>query len=73
MGASSEFPPPHHEKRSVFILRLWSRRHDGEEWIGEVQDVRTGEKAHVQGLKALFDWLKQKTAPDPEPPNGTGQ
>jgi hypothetical protein len=44
----------------VIILRLWVHGYDQPEWIAEVQDVQTGTTAHVQGLDALFDLLKQK-------------
>ena len=55
-------PTPHADKRKVFILPLWARGKDEPVWIGEVQDVSTGEITHVHSLEALFDWLKQKTS-----------
>ena len=58
---------PRTEKRRIFILRLWVRGKDEPVWIGEVQDVQTGETVHVKGLEALFDWLKQKTAQTLDP------
>jgi hypothetical protein len=60
-------PTPHADKRKVFILPLWARGKDEPVWIGEVQDVQTGETVHVQGLEALFDLLKQKTNQAVEP------
>jgi hypothetical protein len=62
MNTQSGIPTHRVEKRKVFILRLWARGKDEPVWIGEVQDVSTGEVTHVQGLEALLDWLKQKTA-----------
>jgi hypothetical protein len=67
MGTLSGIPPRRFEKRKVFILRLWARGKDEPVWIGEVQDVQTGETVHVQGLEALFDLLKQKTDQAVEP------
>ncbi len=66
-------PPHRRKKRLVFILRLWARGHEVPEWIGEVQDVQTGETAHVQGLQALFDFLKEKTTLALESPDETKQ
>jgi hypothetical protein len=62
MGTLSDLPPRRSEKRKVFILPLWARGKDEPVWIGEVQDVSTGEVAHMHSLEALFDWLKQKTS-----------
>jgi hypothetical protein len=56
-----------YKRRIVFILRLWARGRNEPVWIGEVQDVSTGETIHVHGLEALFDWLKQKTFQTLEP------
>ncbi len=53
---------PRNKKRLTFVLHLWARGKDEPVWIGEVQDVSTGEITHLQGLEALHDWLKQKTA-----------
>jgi hypothetical protein len=55
-------PNPHLDKRQVFILRLWARGKDAPVWIAEIQEISTGKITHVQGLEALFDWLKEKTA-----------
>jgi hypothetical protein len=62
MSTLSGISPSRTKKRLTFVLRLWARGKDEPVWIGEVQDVSTGEVTHVQGLEALFDWLKQKTA-----------
>jgi len=62
MSTLTGIPPPRTKRRLIFVLRLWVRGKDEPLWIGEVQDVQTGETVHVQGLEALFDWLKQKTA-----------
>ena len=62
MSTLSGISPPRNKKRLTFVLRLWARGKDEPVWIGEVQDVSTGEVTHVQDLEALFDWLKQKTA-----------
>ena len=61
MSTLSGIPPPRTKRRLIFILRLWARGKDEPVWIGEVQYVSTGEVTHLQGLEALFDWLKQKT------------
>jgi hypothetical protein len=61
MATLPNLPPHRSDKRKVFILRLWEHGHDEPVWIGEVQDVSTGEVTHVQGLEALFDCLRQKT------------
>jgi hypothetical protein len=53
------------KKRRTFILHLWVREGDESEWIGEIQDVQTGELAPVKGGVALSDWLKQKLEPTP--------
>ena len=63
----SDTPRYRFGKRQVFILRLWARGKDEPVWIGEVQEVSTGETVHVQGLEALFDLLKQKTNQAVEP------
>jgi hypothetical protein len=52
----------HTEKRIVLVLRLWTHEQDKPVWIGEIQDVFTGETVHVQNLEALFKWLKHRTA-----------
>jgi len=57
---------PRTKKRLTFILRLWEHGQDQPVWIGEVQDVTTGEVTHVQCLEALFDLLRQKTAQTPD-------
>ncbi len=49
------------DERKVFILRIWPRGCDEQEWVGEIQEVSTGEIVHVQNLEAMFKWLKQKT------------
>jgi len=67
MGTLSDLSPHHFEKRKVFILRLWARGQDQPVWIGEIQDISTGKISHVQGLEALFDWLKQQTSQASEP------
>jgi hypothetical protein len=61
MSTQSVIPPHHYQKRLVFILRIWPHGSDGQEWIGEVQDIATGETIHTQNLEALFEWLKQRT------------
>jgi hypothetical protein len=66
-------PDPHPSRpqgRIVFILRLWTHGRDQPEWIVEIQDVQTGEIAHLQRLDALPDWLKQKTDQVVEPFKG---
>jgi hypothetical protein len=68
MTTLSNLPPHHFDKRQVFILRLWARGKDKPVWIGEVQDISTGEAIHTQSLEALFDWLRQKTSQDLESP-----
>jgi len=60
-------PKPRIEKRKVFILRIWPHGRDELEWVGEVQEVSTGETVHMQSLEALFYWLKQKTSQAIEP------
>jgi len=50
------------EKRIVLVLRLWAHEQNKPVWIGDIQDVSTGETIHVQSLEALFGWLKQRTA-----------
>ena len=50
------------DKRKVFILRLWEHGREEPVWIGEIQDIATGETIHTSNLEALFDWLRQKTA-----------
>lgn len=48
------------DERKVFILRIWPHGREEQEWLGEIQEVSTGETIHVQNLEALYDWLKQK-------------
>jgi hypothetical protein len=62
MGPLPGNPSPHPKRRVTLVLRLWAHGQVEPVWIGEVQDVSTGEVTHVQGLEALFDWLRQKTA-----------
>jgi hypothetical protein len=62
MSTLSDLPPRRSEKRKVFILRLWARGKDEPVWVGEVQDVSTGETTRMHSLEALYDWLKQKTS-----------
>ena len=67
---------PHTAKRKVFILRIWPHGRDEQEWVGEIQEISTGETVHVQNLEAMFNWLKQKTVQDPHPcpsPNERGE
>jgi hypothetical protein len=59
-------PKPHIDKRKVFILRIWPHGRDELDWVGEVQEVSTGEIVHLQSLEALFAWLRQKTVPAPD-------
>ncbi len=54
-------PSPRMKKRYLFVLRIWEHGHKEPVWIGEVLDVATGEKFHMNTLEALFDWLRQKT------------
>jgi hypothetical protein len=61
MSTQSNLPTHRVEKRKVFILRIWPHGRDELEWVGEVQDVSTGETVHTQNLEALFDLLRQKT------------
>lgn len=61
MDPKPEASSPHSARRMVFILRLWVHKNGQPGWVGELQDVQTGETMHVQGLEALFDLLKQKT------------
>jgi hypothetical protein len=67
-GTLFDLPPPPHKRRIVFILRQWACGCDEPVWIGEVQDVPTGETIHVQGLEALFELLRQKINQRSEPP-----
>jgi hypothetical protein len=60
MSPLSDLPPPRTKRRLTFVLRLWAHGHEQPVWIGEVQDISTGETAPVQGLEALFNLLKQK-------------
>ena len=60
-------PKPRLDKRKVFILRIWPHGSDEQEWVGEAQEVSTGEIVHVHNLEALFEWLKQKTTQNPHP------
>jgi hypothetical protein len=53
---------PHSKNRIVLFLRLWAHGQNEPIWIGEVQDIATGETIHTQNLEALFDWLRQKTS-----------
>ena len=64
---------PRTQKRLTFILRIWPHGRDEQAWVGEIQEVATGETVHVPNLKVLFDWLTRKTIPGPDPgpsPNG---
>jgi len=56
----SEKKPSTRTRRHVFILRLWQSSRESAEWIGEVQDVQTGEIIHIAEDAALMDWLKAK-------------
>ena len=66
MSPRSDLPPAHAHRRLTFVLRLWAHGREQPVWIGEVQELSTGEVTHVQGLEALFDWLRQRTAQTPE-------
>ena len=60
-------PKPSSGKRKVFILRIWPHGRDELEWVGEIQEVSSGETVHVHNLEALFDWLRQRTSQGTEP------
>ncbi len=61
MNTLSGIPPHRHDRRFVFVLRLWARGKDEPVWVGEIQDVFTGETVHAQSLQDIYVWLKQKT------------
>jgi hypothetical protein len=61
MGTQSDIPPHRKKNRISLFLRLWEHGRDEPVWIGEVQDISTGETVHVHSLEALFDWLRQRT------------
>ena len=60
-------PAPRSDKRKVFILRIWPHGREELEWVGEIQEVSTGETVHVHNLEALFDWLRRRTSQVIEP------
>lgn len=60
-------------KRKIFILRIWPHGRDELEWVGEIQEVSTGETVYVHSLEDLFAWLRQKTAQALEVPIGNDQ
>ena len=62
MSTRSGIPPTPAKRRLTFVLRLWAHGHDEPVWIGEVQDVSTGETISMQGLEPMVDWLRQKLA-----------
>ncbi len=49
-------------KRITLIVRLWLRGDKPLVWISEVQDARTGETVHLNGLDKLFDLIRKKTS-----------
>jgi hypothetical protein len=61
MGTQSDISPPRKKNRISLFLRLWEHGRDEPVWIGEIQDVASGETIHIQNLEALFDWLRQRT------------
>lgn len=46
--------------RCVLIIRVWQRADEADTWIGEVQDVATGERTVVVGLERVIDLLRQR-------------
>jgi hypothetical protein len=61
MNTPANIPPPRTKRHLVYVLRLWAHGRDKPDWIGEVQDIQSGDTVYVQGLEALFNFLKQKT------------
>jgi hypothetical protein len=70
MGSLSGLPSPRKNNRLSLFVRLWEHGRDEPVWIGEVQDVASGETVHVQSLEALFDWLRQRTGTPMQPAEG---
>ena len=63
----STIPSRRTRKRKSFILHLWQNERDKAEWIGEIQEVSTGETVRLRGLGALVEFLQTKTRPAAEP------
>ena len=73
MSSKTGNPPPRKKNRLSLFLRLWEHGQEEPVWIGEVQDVATGETVHVPSLESLFDWLRQRTGKPMQPtPQKTG-
>jgi hypothetical protein len=63
----STIPSRRTRKRKSYILHLWQNERDEADWIGEIQEVPTGETVRLRGLEALMEFRQTKTRPAVEP------
>jgi hypothetical protein len=53
-------------RREIFILRVWQKA-SPDDWIVEIQNVKTGEVIHLHGLEAISGCIRgqvQETSKD---------
>ena len=58
--------------REVLVLRLW-RSSQRENWVGEVQNVETGQTNYVNSPEQLFKFILELMVPGDEQARLTGK
>jgi len=58
--------------REVLVLRLW-RSSQRENWVGEVQNVETGQVNYVNSPEQLFQLILELMRPETEQTRMTGK
>jgi hypothetical protein len=60
IGFEMKETPRFPRNRAVFILRIWLSQAEEPDWVGEVQDVHSGELVHIQGIAGLQAFLEKR-------------